>query len=234
MFYPGYYYYYDPTYLILIPALIISLFAQMKVSSSYRKYSRMSNSYGITGSDAARRILHANGLNDVQIQVIGGNLSDHYDPTRKVLRLSEGVANSRSIASIAVAAHECGHAIQHATGYSPLKLRSAIVPVANIASSMSWVLLVMGILFSAESLVTIGILAFAGYVLFHLVTLPVEFNASSRALAQIEALGISSQEELSHEKKMLSACALTYVSAAITAVLQLLRLILIARSSDRD
>ena len=227
MFLPGYYYY-DPTYLILIPALIISLIAQFKVSSSYNRYSKMTNSYGITGVEAARRILYANGLSDVQINVISGNLTDHYDPTRRVLRLSNGVANSTSIASIAVAAHECGHAIQHAEGYSPLKLRSAIVPVANIASSMSWILLVMGIVFSSDSLVTIGILAFVGYVLFHLVTLPVEFNASSRALAQIETLGLSNPQEISHEKKMLSACALTYVSAAIMAILQLLRLIVIA------
>ncbi len=234
MFYPGYYYYYDPTYLILIPAIIISLYAQIKVSSSYRKYSSMRNSSGITGADVARRILYSNGLSDVQIQVIGGNLSDHYDPTKKVLRLSADVANSSSIASIAVAAHECGHAIQHATGYSPLKLRSTIVPIANIASSMSWILLLAGILLSSDGLVTVGILAFTGYVLFHLVTLPVEFNASSRALAQIEGLGISTQEELHYEKKMLTACAMTYISAAITAILQLLRLILIANSRRRD
>ncbi|MBR6801851.1 MAG: zinc metallopeptidase [Eubacteriaceae bacterium] len=233
MFYPRYYYF-DPTYLVLLPAIIISLVAQIKVSSSYSKYSKMRNSRGITGIEAARRILYANGLGDVQIQVISGNLSDHYDPTRRVLRLSGDVANSTSIASIAVAAHECGHAIQHATGYSPLKLRSAIVPVANIASSLSWVLLVMGIIFASDSLVTIGIVAFVGYVLFHVVTLPVEFNASSRALAQIEGLGLSTADEIHHEKKMLSACALTYISAAIMAVLQLLRLILIARSRDRD
>ncbi len=228
MFYPGYYYYYDPTYLILIPAIIISLIAQMKVSSSYSKYSKMNNRSGITGIDAARRILYSNGLGDVKIEIVGGNLTDHYDPTKRVLRLSSGIANSSSIASVAVAAHECGHAIQHATGYSPLKIRSAIVPIANLASSMSWVLLLMGILFSAPSLVTIGILAFTGYVLFHLITLPVEFNASSRALAQIEDLGLSGGEEIYHEKKMLSACAMTYVSAAITAVLQLVRLVLLS------
>lgn len=233
MFYPRYYYF-DPTYLILIPALIISLMAQLKVSSSYSKYSKMRNSYGITGIETARRILHANGLGDVQIQVISGNLTDHYDPARKVLRLSNEVANGSSIASVAVAAHECGHAIQHAVGYSPLKWRSAIVPVANIASHASWLLLVLGIMMSSDSLVMIGILAFVGYVLFHLVTLPVEFNASGRALAQIEGLGLSSPEELTYERKMLSACALTYVSAAIMAVLQLLRLVLIARSRDRD
>ncbi len=233
MFYPRYYYF-DPTYLILIPAIIISLMAQIKVSSSYNKFSKMRNSYGITGTEAARRILNANGLGDVQIQVIGGNLSDHYDPTKKVLRLSADVANGTSIASIAVAAHECGHAIQHATEYSPLKWRSSIVPVANIGSYASWILLMMGILFSSDSLVTIGILAFTGYVLFHVVTLPVEFNASSRALAQIEGLGLSSPEELSYERKMLSACAMTYISAAVMAVLQLLRLILIANSRRRD
>ncbi|MBE6038755.1 MAG: zinc metallopeptidase [Anaerofustis stercorihominis] len=228
------FYYYDPTYIILLPALLISLYAQFRTSSAYAKYSRRANERGITGLEAARRILAANGLSHVQIQVIGGNLSDHFDPTANVLRLSNDVANKASVASVAVAAHECGHAIQHAQGYAPIRWRSAIVPVANLASSASWILLIMGIIFSAQSLVTLGIVFFVGYVLFHLVTLPVEFNASNRAMAQIRELGLSSGDELSHERSMLNACALTYVAAAVMAILQLLRLIVLSRGSRRD
>lgn len=227
------YYRYDPTYIILIPAIILTMYAQFKVSSTTNKYFRVRTQRGYTGEQTAREILNANGIYDVRIEMIGGTLSDHYDPRSRVLRLSQDVYRGTSITSVAVAAHECGHAIQHARGYAPLTIRGAIVPVVNFASNASWILIMVGLFMSSFNfLLKIGILLFAATVVFQLVTLPVEFNASSRALAQIESLGIVSHDERRESRKVLKAAALTYVAAAATAVLQLLRLITIANRRD--
>ena len=230
MYYP---YYYDPTYLILIPAIILTMYAQFKVSSTTNKYFRVRIQRGYTGEQTAREILNANGIYDVRIEMTRGTLSDHYDPRNKVLRLSQDVYRGTSITSVAVAAHECGHAIQHARGYAPLTIRGAIVPVVNFASSASWILIMLGLFMtSSTSLLKIGILLFSATVVFQLITLPVEFNASHRALIQIENLGIVSRDERRESKRVLDAAALTYVAAAATALLQLLRLITIANQRD--
>lgn len=234
----GYYYgrYIDPTYILVIIAAVISLIAQGLVSSTFARYSKVGSFKGITGAQAADMILRSNGINDVAIYQVSGNLTDHYHPTKKTLNLSESVYNSTSVAAIGVAAHECGHAIQHAKGYAPLSIRSALVPVVNIGSKLSWVFIMLGLFFGfgasigggiGAMLINIGIIMFSASVLFQLVTLPVEFNASRRALAQIEALGILTQEERKKSKKVLSAAALTYVAAAAGAILQLLRLIIL-------
>jgi len=182
----------------------------------------------MTGAQAARMILQSNGINDVSVQRISGKLTDHYNPSTKVLNLSESVYGSTSVAAIGVAAHECGHAIQHARGYFPLSLRTALVPVANIGSQLSWVFIIVGAILSFnQTLITIGIIMFSAAVLFQLVTLPVEFNASARALEQLESNGILYRDEVSQTRKVLSAAALTYVAAAATAILQLLRLIIL-------
>ena len=183
---------------------------------------------GMTGAQAARMILQSNGINDVSVQRISGKLTDHYNPSTKVLNLSESVYGSTSVAAIGVAAHECGHAIQHARGYFPLSLRTALVPVANIGSQLSWVFIIVGAILSFnQTLITIGIIMFSAAVLFQLVTLPVEFNASARALEQLESNGILYRDEVSQTRKVLSAAALTYVAAAATAILQLLRVIIL-------
>ncbi len=225
----GYYgYYFDPTYILIIIAAIISLIAQWRVNSAFSKYSRVASMSGMTGAQAARMILQSNGINDVSVQRISGKLTDHYNPSTKVLNLSESVYGSTSVAAIGVAAHECGHAIQHARGYFPLSLRTALVPVANIGSQLSWVFIIVGAILSFnQTLITIGIIMFSAAVLFQLVTLPVEFNASSRALEQLESNGILYRDEVSQTRKVLSAAALTYVAAAATAILQLLRLIIL-------
>lgn len=225
----GYYgYYFDPTYILIIIAAIISLIAQWRVNSAFSKYSRVASMSGMTGAQAARMILQSNGINDVSVQRISGKLTDHYNPSTKVLNLSESVYGSTSVAAIGVAAHECGHAIQHARGYFPLSLRTALVPVANIGSQLSWVFIIVGAILSFnQTLITIGIIMFSVAVLFQLVTLPVEFNASARALEQLESNGILYRDEVSQTRKVLSAAALTYVAAAATAILQLLRLIIL-------
>lgn len=225
----GYYgYYFDPTYILIIIAAIISLIAQWRVNSAFSKYSGVASMSGMTGAQAARMILQSNGINDVSVQRISGKLTDHYNPSTKVLNLSESVYGSTSVAAIGVAAHECGHAIQHARGYFPLSLRTALVPVANIGSQLSWVFIIVGAILSFnQTLITIGIIMFSAAVLFQLVTLPVEFNASARALEQLESNGILYRDEVSQTRKVLSAAALTYVAAAATAILQLLRLIIL-------
>ena len=225
----GYYgYYFDPTYILIIIAAIISLIAQWRVNSAFSKYSRVASMSGMTGAQAARMILQSIGINDVSVQRISGKLTDHYNPSTKVLNLSESVYGSTSVAAIGVAAHECGHAIQHARGYFPLSLRTALVPVANIGSQLSWVFIIVGAILSFnQTLITIGIIMFSAAVLFQLVTLPVEFNASARALEQLESNGILYRDEVSQTRKVLSAAALTYVAAAATAILQLLRLIIL-------
>ena len=231
MFYP---YYIDPTYLILIPAILISAWGQFKVSSTFNKYSTVRSINGYTGAQVARILLNDAGLQEVEIQQVPGRLSDHYDPRAKVLRLSSDVYGSTSVASIGVAAHEVGHAIQDKESYSALVFRNAIVPVVNFSSSLSWILFFIGILLSYSTLVTIGIILFSVVVLFQLVTLPVEFNASSRALKLLEERGILYDKEVDGARKVLSAAALTYVAATLMAVLQLVRLIAISNRNSND
>ncbi|EGT3614675.1 zinc metallopeptidase [Clostridium perfringens] len=231
MFYP---FRFDPTYLILIPAILISAWAQFKVSSTFNKYSTVRSTNGYTGAQVARILLNNAGLQDVEIQQVPGRLSDHYDPRAKVLRLSSDVYGSSSVASIGVAAHEVGHAIQDKESYAALVFRNAIVPVVNFSSSLSWILFFVGILFSYESLVTIGIILFSVVVLFQLVTLPVEFNASSRALKLLEGQGILYDNEVKDARQVLSAAALTYVAATLMAILQLVRLIAISNRNSND
>ncbi|SCH13317.1 MULTISPECIES: zinc metallopeptidase [unclassified Romboutsia] len=233
--YGGYYggFYYDRTMLILIPAILFTMYAQYKVSTTTNKYLRINAHRGYTGEQVARTILNNNGLYDVNIEMVRGHLSDHYDPRRKVVRLSQDVYYGTSITSVSVAAHECGHAMQHAKGYAPLSIRSSLVPVVNFASNISWLLIALGLFMSRGVFLQIGILLFSASVLFQLITLPVEFNASSRALVQLNNLGIVENKELRGSKQVLTAAALTYVAAALTSVLQLLRLIAIAdRNND--
>ena len=225
--------FYDPTMMILIPAILFTMYAQFKVSSTTNRFFRIKSRSGYNGQQTAERILAANGIRDVRIVPIRGTLTDHYDPRRKVLRLSEEVYYGTSITSIAVAAHECGHALQHAYGYAPLTIRGAIVPVVNFASSLSWILIFVGLFFSGNNtMLQLGILMFSATVIFQLITLPVEFNASSRALVQLQDLGIVDSGEAKESRKVLSAAAMTYVAAALTAILQLARLLLIANNRD--
>ena len=229
------YYYYDPTYMLIVISALISLFAQFLVNSRFSKYSRVRSRSGMTGAQAAERILQSQGIYDVAIQRVSGKLTDHYDPRNKTLNLSDAVYASTSVAAVGVAAHECGHAIQHARGYAPLSFRSALVPVANIGSQLSWLFIILGIFFGgSHTLIMIGILMFSAAVLFQLVTLPVEFNASGRALKLLSETGILQKDEVSDTRNVLSAAALTYVSAAATAVLQLLRLLRLFGGNDRD
>ena len=228
-----FFYYYDPTYILVLIGAVLSLWASATVKSTYNKYSRVYSYSGLTGAQAAAQILRQAGIYDVRIEHVSGNLTDHYDPKARVLRLSDSVYGSNSVAAIGVAAHECGHAIQHARGYAPLTIRGAIVPVVNFASNASWILIMLGLFMtSTTSLLKIGILLFATTVVFQLITLPVEFNASHRALIQIENLGIVTRDERRESKKVLDAAALTYVAAAASAILQLLRLITIANRRD--
>ncbi|MCI7098566.1 MAG: zinc metallopeptidase [Lachnospiraceae bacterium] len=216
----------DPTYILVIAGALLCLLAQNNVTSTYSRYSRVQSRTGMTGAMAAERILRANGIYDVRVEHIQGNLTDHYDPSAKVLRLSDTVYGSTSVAAIGVAAHECGHAIQHQTGYVPLKIRGSLVPVANLGSRLCWPLIVLGLFFS-YTFVQAGIIMFCAVVLFQLVTLPVEFNASSRALQILGDSGMLYQDEISSTKKVLGAAALTYVASVASSVLQLLRLILL-------
>ena len=225
--------YFDYYYLVLIvPTLILSLAAQILVKSTFNKYSKVKSSKGISGKDAAALLLKTNEIGDVAIEEVNGNLTDHYDPGSKVLRLSQPVYENTSIAAIGVAAHETGHAIQHARKYGPLGLRSALVPAANIGSSIGPWLAVIGLIASIPFLIDAGIILFAAAVLFYLVTLPVEFNASSRAIAILRSNSVLSEEELVGVKKVLTAAALTYVAAALGAVMNLLRLILLRRNRN--
>ena len=232
----GYGYYFDPTYILIIIAGIISLMAQMKVSSAFSRYSNVRSLSGITGAMAAEQILHSQGIYDVTIQRVSGKLTDHYNPSNKTLNLSDAVYGATSVAAIGVAAHECGHAIQHARGYAPLSFRTALVPIANLGSKLSWVFIIAGLIFSFNGLlINIGIVMFSAAVLFQLVTLPVEFDASARALKLLSSTGIMNNSEVSQSKKVLSAAAMTYVAAAATAILQLVRLIILfGGRDDRD
>ncbi len=228
-----YYPYFDSTMIVLIPAILLAMYAQSKVKSTYEKYVRIASSKGYTGADAARAILDRNGLSDVKIEHIRGTLTDHYDPRTRVLRLSDMVYRGNSISSSAIAAHEVGHAIQHAKDYSPLRFRNAIVPVVNFASNLSWIFILAGLFLSFTGLIDIGIILFTGSVVFQIITLPVEFNASSRALDELESVGVLTRDEIPHSKKVLDAAALTYVAATATAVAQLVRLLLL-RERSRD
>lgn len=234
---PYYFYGFDATYLLVLIGALICMLASGRVKSTYRKYSGYRSMTGMTGAQAAQRILNNAGIYDVTIQHITGNLTDNYNPVRKTLSLSDSVYNSTSVAAIGVAAHECGHAIQHQKGYVPLKLRAAIVPVANIGSTIAWPLILIGLFFTTNTgslLINLGIICFSFAVIFQLVTLPVEFNASRRALVALEEQGILNSTELPYTKKVLSAAALTYVASAAAAILQLLRLVILFGGRSRD
>jgi Zn-dependent membrane protease YugP len=225
---------FDIYYLVLIvPTLILSIYAQFLVKSTFSKYSKVMSSRNISGRDAAAYLMKQNRIGNVAIEPVRGSLTDHYDPSAKVLRLSEPVYGKTSIAAIGVAAHETGHAIQHAVSYGPLALRSGLVPVANIGSSFGPILAMIGIFFSWPLFINLGIIVFSGAVLFYVITLPVEFNASARAIAILRNNRVLSEEELAGVKKVLTAAALTYVASALTAIMSLVRLLLISRSRRR-
>jgi len=221
-------FYWDPTYIIILPGLLLALFAQMRVRSAFERGSKLSSAGGLTGEEAALRLLAANGIFDVRIESVRGKLSDHYDPTTKTLRLSNDVRFSRSVSAIGVACHEAGHAIQHAEGYAPLKMRTASVPAVNIGSNLAWPIFILGLIVSWQPLVEAGIWLFALTVAFALITLPVEFNASRRALQGVVEAGVLYPGEADEAKKVLDAAAMTYVASAAMAVLQLLRLLAIS------
>ena len=233
--YGGYYYGFDWTYILVIIGAIITCIASSRVNSTFKKYSKYRASIGYTGAEIARRMLNQEGIYDVSVEHISGNLTDHYDPKSKVLRLSDPVYNSTSVAAISVAAHECGHAIQHSEGYEPLKIRSAIVPVANFGSKAGMYIIIAGCLLSFfQPLITLGIVLFSFGMIFQLVTLPVEFNASSRALNVLEESGWLVDEENKMAGKVLKAAAYTYVAAAAASILSVLRLILLFGRSKSD
>ena len=224
---------FDWTILLVIPGLIISIWAQIKVSTTFNKYSKITTVKGLSGYGAARRILDANGLQNVKIEQIHGELTDHYDPRANVIRLSESVYHATSPAAIGVAAHEAGHAIQYAKGYAPIKVRAKLVPVTNIGSMLSMPIFIIGLIFAFPPLTIAGIILYSLVALFQLVTLPVEFDASSRAMSVLQSSGILNDEELSASKKVLSAAAMTYVAALLTSLLTLLRLLILANGRRR-
>ena len=235
----GYYGYgFDWTYLMVLAGAILSMVASAKVNSTFQRYAKVRSMSGMTGAQVARKILDRNGLTNIPVEHVSGNLSDHYDPSAKVLRLSDSTYNSVSVAAIGVAAHECGHAIQHKEGYGPLKLRTAIVPAANIGSRLGVPIILLGLFFGGGGsfLVNLGIWVFSLAVLFQIVTLPVEFNASNRALVMLEDYGVLGSDEKRKAKSVLSAAAMTYVAAAASSILQLLRLIILfgGRRNNRD
>jgi len=232
---PFFYYGFDPTYFLVLIGVVLSMLASSRVKSTYAKYSKELNLSGMTGAQAAQRILSMAGVYDVTIQHVAGSLTDHYDPRNKTLNLSDSVYGSTSVAAVGVAAHECGHAIQHDRGYIPLKLRSAIAPVASFGANISWPLILIGLLFGGSGvLVRLGIIMFSLAVAFQLITLPVEYNASNRAMNLLSETGILYREELPKTKKVLNAAALTYVAAAASSILQLLRLVLLFGNRRRD
>ena len=218
----------DPTYVLIILAFAVSAFFSARMNATFSKYSQVNAASGLTGAQAAQRILQSAGIYDVTIEHVSGKLTDHYDPSHKVLRLSQSVYGSTSIAAIGVAAHECGHAVQDARNYVPLKVRSAIVPVANFGSQLSWPLFPVGLIFSWKPLVTAGIVLFCGALIFQIVTLPVELNASGRALKMLNTTGILGDAEIKGTRRVLTAAAMTYVAAVIGSLLQLLRLLILS------
>ncbi len=230
MFYPMYYF--DPTYFLILIGVLISMAASAKLNATYQRYSAVRSRCGMTGEEAARRLLMSQGIYDVQVRRVSGRLTDHYDPRTKTVNLSDTVYGSTSIAAIGVAAHECGHAMQDAGDYAPLRIRAALVPVANFGAQLSWPLIIIGILLGGGSLVSLGILLFSLAVLFQIVTLPVEYNASSRAVKLLDSTGILVGQEVGQTRSVLNAAALTYVAAA--SLLQLLRLVLLFGNRRRD
>ena len=228
-------FYWGPSMVLLIPAILLSIYAQYKISSSYKRYSKIRSQSGLTGAQTARAILNSNGLYDVRVEPVRGKLSDHYDPSNRVINLSEDVYQGSSLSSLAVAAHETGHALQHATGYFPMTLRSSFVPIANLGSGAGPILIMVGLFLPSYGwLLEFGILAFSFAVLFQIITLPVEYNASNRALALLQEGNMLGSEEVRGARSVLNAAALTYVAAALAAVLTLARFILISRGRSND
>ena len=224
----------DWTYILVLIGAVLSMLASAKVNSTFNKYSRMRSASGMTGAEAAQRILQQNGIYDVSVEHVSGNLTDHYDPKNKVLRLSDATYASDSVAAVGVAAHECGHALQHNVGYLPLRIRSAIVPAANIGSKLGIPIILLGVILGSNYfLIELGIWVFSLAVLFQIVTLPVEFNASNRAMVMMERYGILGGDELRSTRKVLSAAAMTYVAAATSSILQLLRLVILFGGNRR-
>lgn len=225
--------YYDITYILLIPAIIFSIYAQIKVNSTFSRYRKISNSGGITGAEAAYRILRSAGISDVKIEHIGGSLTDNYNPSVNTIRLSDDVYSKSSVAAVGVACHEAGHAMQYAKGYAPLRIRNAIIPVTQFGSSLSMPLVILGLIFSAQSLITAGIVLFTAVVFFQAVTLPVEFNASRRAVEAVRDTLMFNDDEIRAVKKVLTAAALTYVAALFSSLMTLLRLLIISNRNKR-
>lgn len=226
--------FYDPTYILVIIGFLLATVASTGVQSAFNRYSKVKSYRHMTGADAARKILDDNGLYNIRVEHVAGNLSDHYDPTANVIRLSDATYASDSVAAIGVAAHEAGHAVQHAVGYAPIKVRNAIVPAVNICSRLSMPLFILGLILGAAGLANVGIVLFAGALVFQLVTLPVEFDASRRALKILNTSAMLDEQELRGAKKVLSAAAMTYVAAVLASALQLLRLVLLNNSRNRD
>lgn len=231
------YYYRDPTYILVVIGAVICMIASARVKGTFNKYSQLRSMSGMNGAQVAQRVLQAAGIYDVQVRHVSGSLTDHYDPRTKTVNLSDPVYNATSVAALGVAAHECGHAIQHAKSYAPLSIRSALVPIANFGSMLAWPVILIGLLFNTRSsglIIDIGILLFSAAVLFQLVTLPVEFDASRRALVMLRTQGILADDELKYTRRVLKSAALTYVASAAAAILQLLRIILITNGRRRD
>lgn len=231
------YYYWDPTYILVVIGAVICMIASARVKGTFNKYSQLRSMSGMNGAQVAQRVLQAAGIYDVQVRHVSGSLTDHYDPRTKTVNLSDPVYNATSVAALGVAAHECGHAIQHAKSYAPLSIRSALVPIANFGSMLAWPVILIGLLFNTRSsglIIDIGILLFSAAVLFQLVTLPVEFDASRRALVMLRTQGILADDELRYTRRVLKSAALTYVASEAAAILQLLRIILITNGRRRD
>ena len=231
------YYYWDPTYILVVIGAVICMIASARVKGTFNKYSQLRSMSGMNGAQVAQRVLQAAGIYDVQVRHVSGSLTDHYDPRTKTVNLSDPVYNATSVAALGVAAHECGHAIQHAKSYAPLSIRSALVSIANFGSMLAWPVILIGLLFNTRSsglIIDIGILLFSAAVLFQLVTLPVEFDASRRALVMLRTQGILADDELRYTRRVLKSAALTYVASAAAAILQLLRIILITNGRRRD
>lgn len=231
------YYYWDPTYILVVIGAVICMIASARVKGTFNKYSQLRSMSGMNGAQVAQRVLQAAGIYDVQVRHVSGSLTDHYDPRTKTVNLSDSVYNATSVAALGVAAHECGHAIQHAKSYAPLSIRSALVPIANFGSMLAWPVILIGLFFNTRSsglIIDIGILLFSAAVLFQLVTLPVEFDASRRALVMLRTQGILADDELKYTRRVLKSAALTYVASAAAAILQLLRIILITNGRRRD
>ena len=225
--------YFDSTYILVLIGAVLSMIASANVNGTYSRYSKVHSAYGMTADRCADMILRNAGIYDVRIERISGNLTDHYSPTEKVLRLSDTVYGSTSVAAIGVAAHECGHAIQHDTGYAPLSLRSASVPIANIGSKLSWPMILLGLMLGFSGLAKAGVILFSFVVFFQLITLPVEFDASARALKILGSSNVLYGDEMKGAKKVLTAAALTYVAALASAILQMLRLIMLTQNGNR-